>query len=230
MTAKLNSTLMNETVSNVREIRGSAPVAARIALVASAASLGFLGVLHVLSPEFDPSWRMVSEYALGTYGWVLSLMFLTWALTCVALVFAIKSQIKTIGGKLGLGFLLISALGMAMAAFFDVNHNLHGLAAMIGIPSLPIAAVLASVSLGRNPAWTSARRSLLWAASLTWIGLILMNVAIFTGFTPTGEALPTAWFGWANRLLILAYDVWLMAVAWRALQMQRSLSSQAKLL
>jgi hypothetical protein len=229
MSAKVNSTLTNEAISNAKDMTAptmaASGVTTRISYGASIASGVFLVALHLLSPEFDPSWRMVSEYALGRYSWVLSLMFLTWALSCVALVFAIKSQVKTIGGKLGLGFLLISALGMTMAAFFDVNHNLHGLAAMIGIPSLPIAAVLISISLGRNSSWSSARRSLLWTAILTWVSLILMNVAIFTGFTPTGEANPGAWFGWANRFLIIAYNAWLMAVAWRALQLQRSQSS-----
>jgi hypothetical protein len=222
MTAKLNSTSMNKTASNIRESTGSVPATARNAVGAATASLIFLAALHVLSPEFDPSVRMVSEYALGSYGWILSLMFLTWALSCVALFFAIRPHVGTIGGKLGLGFLLLSALGMTMAAFFDVNHDLHGLAAMIGMPSLPVAAVLISVSLGRNPAWTSARRFLLWTALLTWLGLILMNVAIFTGFTPTGETNPGAWFGWANRFLILVYNVWLMAVAWRVLRRQSS--------
>jgi len=41
----------------------------------------FLASLHVLSPEFDPSWRIVSEYALGNFGWVLSLMFVSWAVS-----------------------------------------------------------------------------------------------------------------------------------------------------
>jgi hypothetical protein len=218
MSAKLSST-SNEAILNVKEITGStmAASAARISFLAAAASLAFLGALHLLNPEFDPSWRMVSEYALGSYGWVLLLMFLTWALSCLALFLAVKSQITTIGGKIGLGFLLLAAVGMTMGGLFDVNHDLHGLAAMIGIPSLPIAAVLISLSLGRNPAWISARRSLLWTAILTWASLVAMNVAIFTGFSPTGEINPGAWLGWANRFLILAYNVWLMVVARQAL-------------
>jgi hypothetical protein len=112
-----------------------------------------------------------------------------------------------------------------MGGLFDVNHDLHGLAAMIGIPSLPIAAVLISISLARNPFWASARRSLLWTSILTWVSLILMNVSIFTGFSPAGEANPGAWFGWANRFLILAYDIWLIVVAWWALQIRQSRAS-----
>ena len=229
MSTKMSSASTKEAIANVKHATKSATevthVAARISLIAAVASLVFLAALHGLSPEFNPSSRMVSEYALGNYNWVLSLMFLAWALSCIALVFAVRTDVRTLGGKIGLGFLLLSALGMSMAAVFDVNHNLHGLAAMIGMPSLPIAAVLISVSLTRNPAWTSARQSLLWAAILTWMGLILMNVAIFTGFTPTGEANPGAWFGWANRFLILVYNVWLMAVAWWVLQRQLSHSS-----
>lgn len=224
MSTKISSVSTKEAVSKVTPINRSVTevsnTAARISWIAAVASLVFLAALHVLSPEFDPSWRMVSEYALGNYGWVLSLMFLTWALSCVALVFAIKAEVKTIGGKIGLGFLLLSALGMSMAAVFDVNHNLHGLAALIGMPNLPIAAVLISVSLGRNPSWSSARRSLIVTALLTWVSLILMNVAIFTGFAQTGEALPGAWFGWTNRFLIVAYNIWVMTVAWRAFHRQ----------
>ncbi|HEX6035828.1 MAG TPA: DUF998 domain-containing protein [Anaerolineales bacterium] len=223
------STSTNQVTSNVNDRTGSTVAisgpAAWISFAASIASLVFLAVLHLLSPEFSPSSRMVSEYALGSYGWVLLLMFLTWALSCIALFFAIKSHVMTVGGKIGLGFLLLAAVGMTMGGLFDVNHDLHGLAAMIGMPSLPIAAVLISVSLGRNPSWTSAWRALIWTAILTWVSLVLMNIAIFTGFSPTGEANPGAWFGWANRFLIIAYDIWLLVVAWRALHMQQPRSS-----
>lgn len=220
MSAKISSSsIVRDTASSVVPI---SHVAARISLMAAVVSLIFLAALHLLSPEFDPSGRMVSEYALGNHNWELALMFLTWALSCIALFFAIKSQAGTIGGKIGLGFLLLAAAGMSMAAVFDVNHDLHGLAAMIGMPSLPIAAVLISVSLAHNSSWTPVRRLLIWTAILTWVSLVLMNVAIFTGFSQTGEVKPEAWFGWANRFLIIAYNAWLMAVAWRMTKMNHS--------
>jgi hypothetical protein len=36
-------------------------------------------LLHVLEPEFDPSWRMLSEYSLGQYGPLMRVIFLRWA-------------------------------------------------------------------------------------------------------------------------------------------------------
>jgi len=188
--------------------------AAHLSIASGVATIALLVALHLLSPEFDPSWRMVSEYALGDYGWVLSLMFLTWALSCVMLFFAIKSQIHTIGGKIGLGFLLVSAVGTGMAAFFDISHSLHGLAFMIGIPSLPIAAILISISLVRNQDWASARRSLLWLANLPWVSIVLMVIMMFIGLSQSGgEFGPNVLIGWPNRLVVLAYCVWLMAAA-----------------
>lgn len=76
---------MNEVISkdndSARSGMAISQIAGRISFAASTASLIFLVALHILSPEFDPSWRMVSEYALGNYSWVLSLMFGSWALS-----------------------------------------------------------------------------------------------------------------------------------------------------
>ena len=217
---------MEKVISNnattTKPVTAISQTAARLSFAAAAMSLVLLAALHVLSPELDPSWRMVSEYASGNYGWVLALMFLAWALSCVALFFAVKSQIQTIGGKIGLGFLLAAAVGLSMAAIFDVRHDLHGLAALIGIPSLPIAAMLISVSLVRNQAWSSARRWLLWTASLTWISLVLMNAAVFIGLSQSGgEFGPDVLAGWPNRFLVAAYCAWLITAAWRAGRLRR---------
>lgn len=242
MSAKINSTSMNEAISKgadtTRSVMAISQVAGRISFAAAVASLVFLAALHILSPEFDPSWRMVSEYALGNYGWVLSLMFVAWALSSWALVFTIWSQVRTIAGKIGSVFLSAAGVGEAMASVFDINHALHGLAAMIGILSLPVAAMLISVSLGRTQAWSAAKKALLWTANLTWVSVILMAatfIILMVTYTQAGGEMTSevivlppgviALVGWANRLLIIAYNAWLMTVAWRAVNAPRSHSS-----
>src|SRR5437763_8721684 len=115
-------------------------IGARLSIAAAAAVLLLLASLHVLSPEFDPSFRMVSEYALGQYGWVLSLMFLAWGISSWALAVAVWPQVKTRAGKVGLWFLVIAGIGEAMASAFDVSHDLgHGFAGVLGIVGFPIA-------------------------------------------------------------------------------------------
>jgi hypothetical membrane protein len=224
---------MNEVISkakdSVRSGMAISQIAGRISFVASAACLVFLAALHILSPEFDPSWRMVSEYANGQYGWVLSLMFASWAVSSWALAFAIWSQVRTRVGKIGLVFLIAAGIGEAMASIFDINHPLHGLAGMIGIGSLPVAAMLISVSLGRTQAWSIAKKALLWTANLTWVSVILMAatfIILFVTYTQAGGEMTSevtvlppgviALVGWANRFLVVVYCVWVMIVAWRA--------------
>lgn len=208
-----------------------------ISIGASVAAILLLAALHVLSPEFNPSWRMVSEYALGQYSWVLSLMFVTWAVGTWALAFALKSQVKTVASKIGLGFLIAAGVGEAMASVFDISHPLHGLSALIGIPSLVIAAMLISVSLSRTEPWSAAKRTLLWTANLTWISPILMIAALIgmmVTFTQTGAPLPTSaptelppgvigLVGWANRFLVVVYCVWVITVARLAIQFRRGI-------
>lgn len=209
--------------------------AARLAIAAGLAVLALLASLHILSPEFDPSWRMVSEYANGGYAWILSLMFVAWAISSWALAFAIWPQANTRGGKIGLFFLIAAGVGEAMASVFDVNHSLHGLAALIGIGSLPVAAMLLSPSLSRTQAGLAARRVLLWTANLTWISVLLMLATfamLIVTYTQAGgdmsagpvSALPPgviAVVGWANRFLIIVYCVWVSTVANHAIKLRK---------
>lgn len=84
--------------------------AAWFAIFTNLGAVLLLAALHVLSPEFSPSWRMISEYALGHYGWMLSLMFLCSGVSCWALAVAIHSEIRTNSGKLAFYFSLFLEL------------------------------------------------------------------------------------------------------------------------
>jgi Protein of unknown function (DUF998) len=217
---------MNTAVSVTDTSTISAP-AARVAIAAAGAVLLLLASLHVLSPEFDPSWRVVSEYANGRYGWVLSLMFAFWALSSWALAVTVWSQVNGIGGKIALGFLIAAGVGESMASVFDINHPFHNLAGMLGVLSLPIAAMMISGRLGHTQAWSAAKNVLLWTANLTWVSPVLMVAALIImirGYTWPGNKMNAdviAVVGWANRLLVVVYCVWVVAVARQALQLRR---------
>jgi len=209
--------------------------AARFAIAAAAAALLLLASLHVLSPAFDPSWRMVSEYANGRSGWALSLMFAAWGLSSWALASAIRSEAKTVGFRIGLVLLALAGVGEAMAAVFDINHDtLHNLAGALGTLGLPIAAMLISVNLGRAEPWSAARRTLLWTANLTWVSLALLAVTfvlLIATFSQVPGGPPAhaprvlphgviGLVGWANRLLVVSYCAWVITVAWQAIKLR----------
>jgi hypothetical protein len=228
---------MAENTYIVKPVTGISRTAARLSLASATMSLVLLAALHVIKPEFDPSWRMVSEYAIGEHGWVMRLAFLSLAFSFASLFVAIRSQTRTVGGRIGLAVLLASAAAMSAAAVFAIDPiaaskdeltthgNLHALASMIGVPGLPVAAVLISRGLARNQAWSSARRSLLWSANLTWISVLLIVLTLAVMLPQAGGKFgPDVLIGWPNRLMIVAYCAWLMVVAWRVAQLTRQRS------
>lgn len=198
-------------------------LAAQVSLGAAIGAVILLAALHVLSPEFDPSWRMVSEYANGGYGWLLSLFFLSWAVSSWALAYALRPYIATRGGRIGLVFLALAGVGEAMAAAFDINHGLHSAVSFIGILSLPVAALLISRALGQAKLLAHA----------TWLCVILMMASfglLISTYLGAGGSLESgsdsqtlpdgviALVGWANRLLVIVFSTWVAVMAWRIIQ------------
>ena len=211
----------------------AALAAAKLSFAAAAAFLILLAALHVIKRDLNPWWNMISQYEIGRYGWIMQVAFLCIALGCIGLAVAVRSQVRTIGGWIGLTLLLVAATGMAIAAFnipdpittakadFTDHGKRHGLGFALGVPGITIAAVLLSLSLRRNAAWSSARRALLWSAQLPWIGLAAMVATIVVLLPrPGGKCGPGVFVGVPNRLFIAACCLWLMTVAWHALRLQ----------
>src|SRR5918998_6264801 len=92
--------------------------AALLAFAAAATFAVLLVALHFIKPGLDPSWHFISEYAIGKHGWIMVLAFLSLAVSYASLFVAIRSQLRTIAGRIGLALLLVSALGLTIAAIF----------------------------------------------------------------------------------------------------------------
>lgn len=204
--------------------------AGQLSIAATALSAVSLLLLHLFSPEFAPSWRMVSEYANGGYSWLLTVVFSGWAISSFALAAALWPLRAGTLGKAGLLFLTLAGVGQAMGALFDLNHPFHGPAAMIGIPSLCAAAVL----LTRSLAHAGLDAPPLWTAHLPWISFALMLGALglffsnlkAAGVDMSGQTTPLAALpegvvgdvGWANRLLFLASYLWTARASYSVLR------------
>lgn len=214
-----------------KPLRRFSEIAARISLIAATIFLVLFALLHIIKPEIEPSWRFFSEYELGRYGWLMVIAFLSLMLSSTGLLIAIGSQIRTVGGYLGMALLLVSAAGFGLAAFFitdsitvtiaTTHGRIHSIGALLG-GNIAGAAYLLGWSLGRNKAWAAERRALLWITGLAFIGnvsSIIMSVMIAQAHNQFGPNLPV---GWPNRILIVAYAAWMMALAWRVLRLRRS--------
>jgi hypothetical protein len=117
-----------------------------------------------------------------------------------------------------------------MGGLFDVKHKWHGLAFLLGVPSLPIAALLIGYNVINMPQWNGNSATILLSSHATWISVIVMAVAMVvmtSGFKKAGipmdqhsappEKVPDgviAWAGYANRLLVFCYIFWLIIISY----------------
>src|SRR5215813_4585665 len=97
-------------------IAAIAAIAAIYALSAVALAVGLVTSLHRLEPEFDPSWRMLSEYSLGRYGALMRAAFLAGGSSVIAVAVALAES----AWPASLGLVLV-AIGPLGAAFVDTD-------------------------------------------------------------------------------------------------------------
>ena len=168
---------------------------------------------------------MISRYALGPYGWVMALCFAAWAAASALLFVALAPHASSSLDRVGQILLLAASVGLAMAARFPMDPvgtpradmsfsgKMHGIAFLVGVPALVLAASILSLSLARHGSHAATPLLLLTAA--IWLSLIAM-IAIGAMVGPDHGTNPRVpWlFGWVNRLLMVAYSLWLIVVAW----------------
>lgn len=190
-----------------------AEIAAITAIVAGGITVGLIAILHVLEPEYDPSWRMISEYSLGRHGWMMRLAFVTMAIglaaTCVAL--------WPFGGAwtIGLAAVSVGALG---AAFLDADPIMtprahatpvgraHTVMGGVLLAGFPLAALFAGIGVAPVLGWTPAIASAVPLAGLVWF-LIAAAPAHGQGGSPEIR------IGWPDRFCLLAYLGWVVLAA-----------------
>jgi hypothetical protein len=188
-------------------------IAAVTALVAGGITVGLIAILHVLEPEYDPSWRMISEYSVGRYGWVMRLAFVTMAISPAAICVALWP----FGGAWTLGLAAV-ALGALGAAFIDADpimtpraratrvgraHTVLGIVLLAGFPP---AALIAGIGVTPTLGWMLAIASV-----VPWAGLVWFLIAVAPAHEQGGS--PEIRIGWPDRFCLLVYLAWVVLAA-----------------
>jgi hypothetical protein len=133
-------------------------VRARLSLGLVTTFLGLLVILHFLEPEFN-SGHLISEYQLGSHGWIMSLAFCTFGIGVVVL--ALISHGSTRNGRLGQRGLWLIGGALFAAGLFPPIY-VHGVSGLVVILASPIVFVLVSRSLAvprETQLWDSTRPS-----------------------------------------------------------------------
>jgi hypothetical protein len=218
-------------IDNIRANAGKTPenfrdLAAAWAMAMAALFVMLLVALHIVRADLDPSWHMISEYAIGPMGWLMRAAFLALAVALLALAAALIPGARGWLAITGVVLLGIGAVGAAMGGLFAMDPvgtpmeqgtrsgMLHGVSFMIGVPGTVLGLTLLSAHLWRRPGWSSGRSLLLATVGWVWLTLIVFAVSMLT-LMSKGASGPEFLVGWQNRALVLAWAVWILAVGWR---------------
>ena len=208
-------------------------VTAYISIVFALFFLAILFLLHILKQEFDPAWRMISEYEIGRFGWMMRLAFFCWGVSVLGLLITIWPSLQQISGVISRWWFLLIVIALFGAGIFKTNpitertsnwvNTIHTICGAIVILTFPIAATLAVCSLLHQPLWSAYSGSLNLATALAWIGMVVYFASIITARIKDPSAGevggPHVNMGWPNRFNVVTYILWIIITAMTALHL-----------
>jgi hypothetical protein len=169
-------------------------------------------LLHAVRTDLDPVRQVMSEYANGRFGIVMTAAFYAFGLTCVALAIRLGRAmarrplsvvVRVLLGLGGLGLILAGVFEVERPAVPDtIEEILHSDATLAAFTLIITAMLLFAVTCRTDPRWSDFR----------WIAVVLSVLAAVAGaFSPFAGQ--TTWSGLAQRVLGLTVIVWLLLVA-----------------
>lgn len=169
-------------------------------------------VLHLTRPDLDPLRNVLSSYANGPLGVVMTAVFYAAGVACAALGWRLRTALVWRGITSAVpGLLLVAGGGMVVAGAFEV-----------GLPSAPesLAETVHSLaSIGAFVALVAAMALFAWAcrADPDWVAFgqvaaVLAALAVVAAaVSPLADG--TAWTGVAQRVLAGTVVLWLLLTA-----------------
>ncbi len=158
-----------------------------------------VATLHFVQPEYEPVHQLMSELALGPFGWAMIIAFAGLALA----VFGVQAAI-TVPGTSSLLRLLLAA---SAVAFLAAGVFPLGATSEIHIAAIATAFVLSVLAMYLFPSSAShaaaaAPRSISWSLAAG----VAASVALGHSLLPMGIG---------QRLAALCLIVWLAVLGWR---------------
>jgi hypothetical protein len=186
---------------------------ATVALVGTAIFVILIAALHFLKPETSLIDRPTSEYAVGRFGYLMTVAFVALSVATWALVVGLSRDLsRQARSPLGLGLLAVFGTGLLVAAAFPIDlegapqtlaGSIHSINGPIAFLSLTAGTNLVSRRFKLDVKWLPRHRI---ASALA---LVMIPVFIAGGVAAARET----GAGIAQRVLLVTFAAWYMVVA-----------------
>jgi len=170
-------------------------------------------LLHGLRPDYTPVDHMISDYAVGRYGWVMTTAFVALAAGCLTLGLGMAlAGPRSLAGRAAALLLGVATIGVLTTAIFPTDletaattatGNIHTLSFLVNVISMILCAMLFALSLGKSDDWRGYR----WTGRVLAVALL---AAFIAQFLTLHRGAP---YGLTNRLFVAVLMVWFLATA-----------------
>jgi len=160
-------------------------------------------ILHLLQPDYEPRHQLMSELALGRYGWAMLVAFLGLA----AAVLGLQAAIANFGGSPGYRILL----GAAALLFLAAGVFPLGATSLIHISAIAGAFVLSVLAMYLFPK-NAGRASAAGPRAVSWP----LAAGVAVGVVAGQSVVP---MGVGQRLAAACLLTWLGIVGWKLYRM-----------
>jgi hypothetical protein len=169
-------------------------------------------LLHVIRGEIDPVRQVMSEYANGTHGLMMTVVFYGFGLSTLAMAFRLRRALERRWlTRLIPVLLAVAGVGLITSGVFEVERPLipdtieeviHSTASVGAFTLLIASMLLLSLASWSDPRWWSFR----WTSTA-------LSIAGSAAAIATPLSAGTGWSGAIQRLLGLIALLWLLLTA-----------------
>jgi len=170
-----------------------------------------LVTMHILRPDYTIVDHMISDYAVGAFGLVMTSAFLSISLGCLALAIGLFRMGPTSWlGRAGAGLLIVASVGLIVTALFPTDletapstrtGDIHAISFLVNIVSIMLSSICLSVSYIRDTQWKRHRAPALALAGAMILAFVAQYLTLHRG----------APYGVTNRLFVAVLIVWFLA-------------------
>jgi hypothetical membrane protein len=168
-------------------------------------------VMHAVRPDYTVVDHMISDYAVGRSGWIMTTAFLSAAFGCLTLAMGLFRDGPTSWlGRIGASLLVITCAGLVVTAIFPTDletapststGDIHTLSFQVNVVSILVSALCLAFSYGGSPSWRRRRMP-----ALVFAGLLA--AAFAAQFLTLHRGAP---YGITNRIFVAILMAWLIS-------------------
>ncbi len=186
-------------------------------------AIGFvtlLVLLHFINSSVNPIWQPISEYALGTAGWLMKIAFFLLGISFLFIGLFIFKNLPKLGSKIGAILLILAAIGNFLAGIFNtdpistlpekvsISGQVHNSAAgLLGL--MLLSTIFITFQFAKQGVLRPYKKTMLFITTILWAFEIILIIAMGYYLSKTnGMITPETTIGWLGRIVIVWCAIW----------------------